>query len=104
MVTVAYDAVTGAELWNKAYVGPAKVYDEPSGLEISPDGTKLFVVGTSQGNGNGLDAVTIAYDSASGEQLWVTRHAAQGSSGDYAKDRGRARRQDRLRHRHDLAR
>ncbi|WP_197042891.1 S8 family serine peptidase [Microbispora rosea] len=85
MVTVAYDAVTGAELWNRTYVGPAKVYDEPYGLEISPDGSKLFVVGTSQGAGIGLDAVTIAYDSASGEQLWETRHATQGSSGDYAK-------------------
>ena len=85
MVTVAYDAETGAELWNKAYVGPAKEYDEPYGLEISPDGSKLFVVGTQPGHRNRPRRVTIAYDSDSGKQRWETRHATQGYPGDFAK-------------------
>ncbi|PZG14031.1 S8 family serine peptidase [Nonomuraea aridisoli] len=85
IATVAYDAVSGAELWSKTYAGPVKVYDEPYGLEVSPDGSKLFVVGGGQGTGTGLDAVTIAYDSASGEELWANRHTTPGDFADEAK-------------------
>ncbi|TDD54945.1 hypothetical protein E1286_04325 [Nonomuraea terrae] len=86
IATIAYDAATGVEVWRKSYVGPAKAYDEPSGLRISPDGSRLFVVGGSSGTDSGIDAVTIAYDSASGEELWTRRHTEQGAFSDHAGD------------------
>ncbi|MEV1167979.1 S8 family serine peptidase [Nonomuraea sp. NPDC049784] len=82
IVTVAHDAVTGVELWSKSYVGPAGNYDEPEAIEVSPDGSKLFVVGTSAGNETGTDAVTIAYDTATGEEVWTARHTGPGSAFD----------------------
>ncbi|MFG1708287.1 S8 family serine peptidase [Nonomuraea sp. M3C6] len=75
IATVAYDAATGAEVWSKGYTGPGKSYDEPMAIEVSPDGGKLFVHGVSTGTDDtGNDAVTIAYDTATGAELWVTRY------------------------------
>ncbi|HUR07703.1 MAG TPA: PQQ-binding-like beta-propeller repeat protein, partial [Nonomuraea sp.] len=82
--TVAYDAKTGAELWSKGYTGPAGNFDEPSAIGISPDGSKLFVVGTSAGTENGNDAVTIAYDTATGQERWVARHTGPADGTDFA--------------------
>ncbi|SDL02299.1 Outer membrane protein assembly factor BamB, contains PQQ-like beta-propeller repeat [Nonomuraea maritima] len=86
MVTMAYDAATGVEVWRKTYVGPGKEYDEPFGMKVSPDGSKLFVVGASSGDGSSVDAVTIAYDSASGNELWTQRYTEEGAYSDHAND------------------
>ncbi|SDI54645.1 S8 family serine peptidase [Nonomuraea jiangxiensis] len=75
IATVAYDAATGAEVWSKGYRGPGGDYDEPSAIEVSPDGSRLYVVGVSAGSDTGNDAVTIAYDTATGAEVWVARHA-----------------------------
>jgi outer membrane protein assembly factor BamB len=71
--TVAYDAHTGAQLWASRYNGTANYYDIPTALRVSPDGSRVFVTGSSNGSNNGsLDYATLAYDAASGEQLWVS--------------------------------
>jgi hypothetical protein len=50
---VAYSASTGAQLW---------VTSNPGGnLTVSPDGSKVFVTGTSLGSTSGLDYATAAY-------------------------------------------
>ncbi|MEV6150067.1 S8 family serine peptidase [Nonomuraea sp. NPDC052129] len=82
--TVAYDAATGAELWSKGYTGPAGNYDEPHAIEVSPDGSKLFVTGTSAGKETGNDAVTIAYDTATGQERWIARHTGPAGLSDFA--------------------
>jgi hypothetical protein len=82
MATVAYDAATGAEVWSKGYAGGGN-YDEPSAIEVSPDGSKLFVVGVSAGAETGNDSATIAYDTATGEQLWVQRYNGPGNGSDF---------------------
>ncbi|MEO3799393.1 S8 family serine peptidase [Nonomuraea sp. B1E8] len=82
--TVAHDAATGAEVWSTAYAGPAGTFDEPAGIEVSPDGARLFVTGISAGQDTGNDAVTIAYDTATGEELWVARHNGAANASDRA--------------------
>jgi DNA-binding beta-propeller fold protein YncE len=68
IVTIAYDAATGAQLWVDRYDGPAHDVDMPTGIRSSPDGSRVFVTG-------GIDGVrdfgTIAYDAATGARLWV---------------------------------
>ena len=36
---------TGAELWSRTYTSGTN--DEPAAIAVSPDGSKLFVIGTS---------------------------------------------------------
>jgi DNA-binding beta-propeller fold protein YncE len=60
--TIAYDAVTGAEVWIKRYDGPANTPDAASALAVSPDGTRVYVTGSSTGSTTGSDYTTIAYE------------------------------------------
>ena len=48
--TIGYDATTGTELWVGRYKGSGSGYDAAFGLAMSPDGTKVFVTGDSQGS------------------------------------------------------
>ncbi|MFC4117390.1 S8 family serine peptidase [Nonomuraea zeae] len=84
MATVAYDTVTGTEVWTKTYVGPAADHDEPQAITLSPDGSKVFVVGISAATTDETDAFTIAYDAATGGELWTARHNGSGGQSDYA--------------------
>jgi DNA-binding beta-propeller fold protein YncE len=78
-VTVAYDTATGAQLWWNAYAGPGGG-DWPLAIGVSPDGTKVFVTGESAGIDSGQDYATVAYDAASGTELWVARYVGPGQS------------------------
>jgi hypothetical protein len=71
--TIAYSASTGAELWVMRYDGPAGFYDLGTALDVSPDGSTLFVTGDS-GTSTGDDYATVAYDASTGSELWVTRY------------------------------
>jgi DNA-binding beta-propeller fold protein YncE len=70
--TVAYDAATGDRLWHRRYDGPAGGDDRAFALVPSPNGHTLFVTGESEGRGRSA-ATTVAYDSKSGSQEWVSR-------------------------------
>ena len=72
--TVAYNAATGQQLWVRRYNGPGNAGDDPAGIVAAPDGTAVFVTGLSQGAGSGRDYTTIAYDAATGKQLWLRRY------------------------------
>ena len=67
VATWAYDAATGAAQWRKVLIGPGA----GDAIAASPGGSKVFV--TSGGSGfSGAQAFsTVAYDAASGAQLWV---------------------------------
>jgi hypothetical protein len=83
--TVAYEASTGAKLWVKRYNGPpGNGYDSARSAAVSPDGSTVFVTGSSARNHSGIpDYATVAYDS-SGHQLWVGRYNGPGNGGDAA--------------------
>jgi WD40 repeat protein len=82
--TVAYDAATGQRLWSTRYNGPGDDNDFPYALAVSPDGSKVFVTGSSTGMTSGYDYATIAYDAATGTGLWMARYNGPGNGSDGA--------------------
>jgi outer membrane protein assembly factor BamB len=81
--TVAYNAATGAQLWAARYNGPSND-SAAAEVAVSPDGTAVFVTGTSLGAPTGEDYATVAYNAATGAQLWVKQYDGFGSGGNYA--------------------
>jgi PQQ-like domain len=78
--TVAYDTSSGAQVWAVGYNNPAKRGDTAYALAMSPDGTRLFVTGC-EGVADycvEADVVSIAYDAATGDQLWLARFDGPG--------------------------
>lgn len=74
VLAVAYDARTGERLWAVTSDGPAGRTDEPYGIDVSPDGTALFIVGRtvlSQG-------LALALSAVDGALLW--QHVVAGPS------------------------
>ncbi|HET7015017.1 MAG TPA: PQQ-binding-like beta-propeller repeat protein [Streptosporangiaceae bacterium] len=82
--TIAYNAATGARLWVTRFNGTGNGTDIAHAIGVSPDGTKLFVTGESAGHGSGADYVTIAYNAATGTQLWRERYSGAGARADVA--------------------
>jgi outer membrane protein assembly factor BamB len=73
-VTIAYNAATGAQLWVKRYNGPGNNNDYANSVAVSPSGETVYVTGSSYGGPLNYDYATIAYNAATGAQLWVKRY------------------------------
>jgi len=86
--TVAYDTSSGAKLWGKRYNGPGNGFDSANALDVSPDGSTVFVTGDSSGSSSGFDYATMAYDASSGAQVWRKRYNGPGNGADIAKALG----------------
>ena len=82
--TIAYNAATGARLWARRYNGPANNYDAASSVTVSPTGATVFVTGASLGTATGEDYATVAYNAATGAQLWVKRYNGAANGNDVA--------------------
>jgi outer membrane protein assembly factor BamB len=77
-VTVAYDAATGARVWTQQFSTPDK-HGAAVGnaVTVSPDGSTVFVTGTDNPNTEGRgEYVTVAYNAATGTQLWQEFYSA----------------------------
>lgn len=92
--TVAYGASTGEELWVARYNGPGRGFDWAQGVGTSPDGSTVYVTGESSGFGGpfscigeaprtGQDYATVAYDAATGKQLWLEWYDSPKRQGKY---------------------
>jgi sugar lactone lactonase YvrE len=68
--TVAYDAASGSRIW-LARLNVANGY--PEAIGVSPDGSQVFVTGTSGPSGDS-DYTTVAYGALAGAQRWVARY------------------------------
>src|SRR5215831_10481133 len=87
-VTVAYDA-SGAQQWVKRYNGPGHNTDDPHSVAVSPDGKTVYVTGQSWGGqAPAWDYATVAYNAATGAQLWAKRYNGPGSAYDLASSVG----------------
>ena len=80
LVVLAVDALTGRTSWladhSPAPAGPA----EPVAVVATPDGERVFVTAISWKDRPYVQWVTIAYDGATGKQLWVSHHRVDGSA------------------------
>jgi hypothetical protein len=79
--TVAYSAITGAQLWAQTYDGGGAGNEGAQAIAVSPNGKAVFVTGTSPSGQVPLSSeyATIAYDAATGDPLWAKRYSATGS-------------------------
>ena len=57
---VAYDTSTGAAVWTYRYDGPDHRYDQGWPAGVSPDGSTLYIAGSSQGATTGADVLALA--------------------------------------------
>jgi hypothetical protein len=85
MGVVAFDAKTGQSLWLADYFGPNPTGSLQSGsipwmwgpIATSPDGSRVFAATESVDGDFGLAGTgftTVAYDGASGTQLWIAEY------------------------------
>jgi hypothetical protein len=81
--TLAYDSATGTRLWAKRY-GPPSVDDTATAIGVSPDGSAVFVTGSSRGSMTRSDYATLAYDASTGAKLWATRYDGPANDDDEA--------------------
>jgi DNA-binding beta-propeller fold protein YncE len=69
--TVGYAAATGSTLWVTRYTGLG--HNSATAMAISKDGAELAVTGQGKARTGHQAYATVAYDTASGAQLWA-RH------------------------------
>ena len=82
--TIAYNAATGARQWLRRYNGPGNLVDTPQAIAATPDGQQVIVTGRSYGATSEFDYATIAYNTATGAQLWASRYNGPGNIQDEA--------------------
>ncbi len=76
IVTIAYEAGTGVPLWKARYDGPAtgiNDWDAPTAVTTDPSGALVFVTGFSTRIQYDQELLTIAYDAATGDEVWIRR-------------------------------
>jgi DNA-binding beta-propeller fold protein YncE len=77
-VTLAYNAATGAKLWQTRY--PAKQMSYFNSITVSPDGATVYAAGIAQATGRSpADYLTVAYNAATGAVRWANNSAAGGA-------------------------
>jgi Tol biopolymer transport system component len=76
--TVAYAASTGAVLWGVSFAGSLRA------VAVSPDGSRVFVTGKTTGPDGLPDYAAVAYDAATGKQLWAASYNSGVVGGDVA--------------------
>lgn len=74
ILTVAYDLEDGTERWNAAHTGSV-TNESVADLRVAPDGSKVYVTGTTRGGGVSGDITTVAYDAQSGSETWVASYS-----------------------------
>ena len=74
--TVAYDAHTGAQLWEVRKHWDGSDHNEAFAIAVDPSGQRVLVTGlTRQASPRQTDFMTVAYDTATGSQVWTDRYA-----------------------------
>lgn len=84
MLTLAYGAEDGAIGWSATYDGPAHGADVGTAAALSPDGSRLYVVGPGkaprpQQEVTWWDMNIVSYDTRDGALLWAQRYVGPGT-------------------------
>jgi hypothetical protein len=87
-VTFAYDASTGAKLWQRTYDGSPDGTDIPFALAVGPGGGRVFVTGITTGASSNWDWGTVAYNASTGATRWTKRYNGPGNGLDEARGLG----------------
>ena len=88
VLPAASAASSGSRLWASRFDGQTSLSDSADAIAYSPDGSKLFVTGrtgvkdTEEGPIN--DYQTVAYSTATGQQLWQNTYNGQANLEDVA--------------------
>ena len=85
VATISYSASTGKVLWIRRFDGGGNRADLGTGIALSPNSQVLFVTGTSEGSGTGMDYATQAYDAETGALLWVRLYNGPGNAMEEAR-------------------
>jgi DNA-binding beta-propeller fold protein YncE len=81
--TLSYNLDTGARIWGARF-DTGSDFDDALDIVVNPAGTRVFVVGTTQG-GNFNDYLTVSYRVGSGALVWSRRYnSSSGGSDDMA--------------------
>jgi DNA-binding beta-propeller fold protein YncE len=88
IVTVAYDAITGAKRWVARH--DEDLCDLAAALAVAPSGDRVFVAGSigPECSSSSEDFLTVAYDAATGGQRWEARYDGPGHGQDFILDAG----------------
>jgi hypothetical protein len=85
IATVGFSTGTGGQLWTAEFKEPSS---STTDLVVSADGTRVFVAGEIYGQNPDTSyrnqAITLAYDAATGEQLWLARYPGDPGERTYA--------------------
>jgi outer membrane protein assembly factor BamB len=81
-LTIAYNAATGDPMWVNEYDSPAHRPDVPASIAVAPDGSTVFVSGSSGQQHKTPDYRTVAISTSDGSVLWSRRY---GTREDYDK-------------------
>jgi DNA-binding beta-propeller fold protein YncE len=81
--TVAYEGSSGKRVWAATHDVPVGGEDVPASLAVSPDGSTIYVTGSSETE-SVTEYVTVAYDSADGAERWVAHFAGPGDGANEA--------------------
>ena len=70
--TVAYDAATGRTIWVTRHAGANHFADTAVALAVSPDGSRVFIIGNSYAPSGAQtpEFLTIAYAAGTGVRVW----------------------------------
>lgn len=81
ILTQAFDAADGSELWTAVYDGPSGKWDAARMIDVSTDGRRVFVGGVVTNDYWRYGVV--AYDATTGQQAWAADHTfpASGRNG-----------------------
>lgn len=81
MLTIAYDAATGQELWRRTLDGPGET-ENGRAMVMSPKGDEVYIAASSEtapGATSDMDWAITAYDARDGDHLWTRRWAGAGT-------------------------
>jgi hypothetical protein len=83
----------GGERWRTRYDGPGTGFagDAPAAIAVAPDGSAVFVTGSSWSDGHGYDYATVAYGTSDGVQRWAKRYTHPAFDNDEPADVGVSR-------------